>query len=327
MERSSQNGPSPDPRLLVILGPTATGKSSLAVELAQVLNGEIVNCDAMQTIKGFDLGTAKPTTEQRSTVPHHLYDIVEPGSWYSAGQYMKDSRRVCQEIAERQRLPIVVGGTGLYIRALLQGVFSGPARSEPMRQRLNRIVHCRGTASLHRILARNDPVAASRIPPADRVRIVRALEVFFLTGRPISSVQKVRRPLPGFQVLKVGLSLAREQLYDRIDRRVEAMFACGLVEETRGLLRRFSAEARGFQALGYRQAVSVVRGDLSVQEAITLTQRDTRRYAKRQLTWFRKERDVKWLDLSGEHPSATRQALALIDKRQLCTGTIDGDGF
>jgi tRNA dimethylallyltransferase len=306
----------PSKKLLVVAGPTSSGKSSLAVSLALELGGEIVNCDAMQMYRRMEIGTAKPTLEQRAAVPHHLYDTVEPDDYYDAGRYMVEARRVCEELGARGQVPVVVGGTGLYLRALLEGLFAGPGRSGAVRERLRRVGESRGRGYLYRLLQRRDPVAASRIQPGDSVRIVRALEIYFTTGRPITELQPSRQPLERFSVIKLGLNVPREQLYDRINRRVAWMFEAGLVREVENLLEQgYSPDSKGFEALGYRHAVAFLRGGLSLEEAIELTSRDTRRYAKRQMTWFRKEKDIQWIGLPGDEPEALLEALRVFRRR------------
>lgn len=301
--------------LLAIVGPTASGKSTLAVRLALRLKGEIVNCDSMQMVRGMNIGTAKPSPSERQSVPHHLFDRVNPDEYFSAGQYMDEAREVCLEIAGRGRIPIVVGGTGLYLKAFLEGVFTGPGRSEELRSRLGRIAERRGNACLFRILQKHDPRAAERIPVADLVRLVRALEVFFLTGQSITSWQPDREPLIGFQVLKLGIRIARENLYDRINRRVTAMFKEGLVEEVEGLLATgYSIDSKGFEAIGYRHVAAFLQGELTEQEAVEKTCQETRRYAKRQMTWFRKDPGIKWLEFPGESSECFAAALEHLGK-------------
>ncbi len=307
------SSPSCDPLLVAIVGPTATGKSSLALGLARTLGGEIVNCDSMQMVQGMDIGTAKPSRRERAAVPHHLYDRVPPDGWYSAGQYMEEARPVCREIAVRGGVPLVVGGTGLYLRALVLGVFEGPGRSRKYRRYLHRLGARKGQAALHGMLARIDPSAARRIQPTDTVRIVRALEVYHQTGRPISELQSERKPLTGFRIVKVGIGLEREMLYIRIDSRVCEMFRAGLLAEVQRLLDRgFSPQSRGFEAIGYRQAVSCLSKQISLEEAVESTCADTRRYAKRQMTWFRKEPDLHWISTPGENQETLEKALELV---------------
>ncbi len=299
--------------LLVILGPTASGKSALGLAAARRWGGEIVNCDSMQLIRGMEVGTAKPSAEERRRVPHHLFDRIDPDEFYNAGRYMREARQVCRDIAARGQLPVVVGGTGLYLRALLQGVFEGPGRSGRLRRRLDRIAQRRGTAFLHRLLERHDPASARQIASGDRVRLVRALEVFYSTGEPISRLQRRRRPLEGFEVRKVGLQPERAELYARIDARVQSMFDGGLLEEVRLLLARgYPPHCKGFEALGYREALDVVEGRKSLAEAVGEAAQRSRRYAKRQLTWFGKEPGVCWIPLAGDSPEAWPRLLGCL---------------
>jgi len=301
------------PLLIAIIGPTASGKSSLAIELALRIGGEIVNCDSMQMVRGLDIGTAKPGPEEQAQVPHHLFDIIDPDSYYSAGAYMEDARRVCRQIAARGRTPLVVGGTGLYLRALLEGVFDGPGRSEDFRARLQRIARRRGPHCLHRILARHDPEAAGKIGASDLTRIIRGLEVLYSTGRPISALMKEKKELEGFRVVKFGLYPDRQRLYGRIDVRAERMFQTGLIEETRRLLDSgCPADAKAFEALGYRYAIRVLNGELTPGQAIEFTQRDTRRYAKRQLTWFRREKGMHWIRCMGDDPGVLDEVVHIL---------------
>ena len=299
--------------LLAILGPTASGKSALAVQTARILGGEIVNCDSMQIHRLLNVGTAKPTTQQQGQVPHHLYDIIDPAEFFSAGQYMVQARRVCQEIAGRGRVPIVVGGTGLYLRVLLEGIFPGPGRVENVRDRLHKIARQKGTDYLHRLLRRRDPEAFCRIHPSDEKRIVRAFEIYLTTGKRITDLQARKKSLRGFSILKIGLDLPRSTLCDKINCRVLEMFRSGLIEETRELLARgYRTDSKGFEALGYRHTIAFLEGDLSREMAIELTQRDTRRYAKRQMTWFRKEAEVHWIPSPGEAAAALGDVLRLV---------------
>ena len=299
--------------LLAILGPTASGKSALALQTSQILGGEIVNCDSMQVHRLLSVGTAKPTRQQQSQVPHHLYDIIDPAEFFSAGQYMVRARGVCQEIAGRGRVPVVVGGTGLYLRGLLEGIFPGPGRSANVRDRLREIARCRGANYLHQLLRKRDPEAFCRIQPGDEKRIVRALEVYWATGKPITDLQARKEPLRGFAILKIGLNLPRSTLCDRINGRILEMFSSGLIEETKELLARgYRPHSKGFEALGYRHAIAFLEGDLSREMAIGLTQRDTRRYAKRQMTWFRKEAEVHWIPGPGEDDAALEDVLRLV---------------
>lgn len=302
---------------MALLGPTASGKSHLALAAAKALEGEIVNCDSMQMYRQLEIGTAKPTPVQRKQVPHHLYDLVEPDEYFGAGRYMTEARSVCREIASRGKISFVVGGTGLYLRALLEGVFDGPGRSEGLRERLKRVGQRRGFDYLHGWLEKKDPEAARRIQPQDQVRIIRTLEIYLLTGKPISELQALREPLQNLSILKIGLKLTRDILYGRINRRVSEMFRSGLVEEVQQLLDKgYGPDCKGFQALGYRHATETVQGGLSKEEAIARVQMETRRYAKRQMTWFRREKEVHWITLPGEDPAALDQLIHLVQEHR-----------
>jgi len=295
--------------LLAIVGPTAAGKSALALALAERLAGEIISCDSVQLYRGFDVGAGKTPPEQRLGIPHHLLDIAEPAQIFTAGDYRREALRVLGKVRARRRWPIVVGGTGLYLRALLLGLFEGPERSEKLRARLGNLVQRRGREFLHRLLRRLDPKAAARIHPRDTPKIIRAVEVRLLARQPMSALlERGRVGLRGFHVFKVGLCPDRKQLAQRINARVERMFATGLLEETRAFLARpEAARIKALGALGYRQAGAAVRGELSLSEAIREAQAATRRYAKRQMTWFRRESDVTWFAGFGDDPQIQTQ--------------------
>ena len=286
--------------LLAIVGPTGSGKSDLALYLADRLHGELVNCDSMQVYRRFDIGTAK--------TPAHLVDIVDPGEVFTAGEYAKHGRAVLREIASRGRIPIVVGGTGFYLRALFEGLFPGPTRDDALRARLvNR--EERRPGSLHRILSRFDPTAAARIHANDKNKTIRAVEVCLLARRPLSAMfLEGRDALAGFRIIKVGLNPERDRLYERLDRRFAHMVESGLLEEVRQILASgVSPGVKPFESLGYKQALAAVRGELSLVAAIASAQMETRRYAKRQMTWFRRERDVTWFQGFGDCPELQEQ--------------------
>ena len=284
----------PLPRLIAIAGPTASGKSALALRLAAARDGEIVSCDSLQVYRGLDIGSAKPTRAERDAVPHHLLDVVDPDEAFSAADYARLARAAVADIHARGRRPIVAGGTGLYLRALVSGLFEGPARDEPLRRRLESIADRRGDDRLHAILARVDPEAAARIEPRDRIRVVRALEVYRATGRPIGELQRGGGGgLTGFAVKVLVLDPGREALRPAVEARTDAMLEAGLVEETRALLARYP-EARPLDAIGYRQAAAVVRGASDVAQARRDIVVETMRYAKRQRTWFRHQQDAEW---------------------------------
>jgi tRNA dimethylallyltransferase len=300
--------------LVAIVGPTAAGKSALALALAESLDGEIVNYDSVQLYQGFDIGSGKLAPEERRGVPHHLLDCLEAEEQFTAGDYRREALRVLAEIRERARLPVFVGGTGLYLRAVLMGLFDGPTRSEELRGRLRALAERRGRQFLHRLLKRLDPEASTRIQPRDTQKTVRALEVCILARTPMSKMQaRGRSGLEGYRVVKVGLHPERRELYQRINSRVEWMFARGLVEETRALLARQDwSRLKALGALGYRQASAVTQGQLSLPEAILQTQVATRRYAKRQMTWFRHEAGIIWFGGFGDDPQIQSQVINVL---------------
>jgi tRNA dimethylallyltransferase len=284
--------------LIAIVGPTAAGKSALALRLARAEGGEIVSCDSLQVYRGLDVGSAKATPHEREEVPHHLLDVVDPDRDFSAADYARLARAAVGEIVARGRLPVVAGGTGLYLRALVEGLFEGPSRQSALRERLEALADRHGEARLHRLLARADPVAAARVEPNDRVRVVRALEVFLATGRPITEHRRGgATPLVGVDVLTLGLSPDRDTLRRAVERRTDEMLAGGLVEEVRALMARgFGPSLRPLRAIGYRQAMEVASGRMSLAAARAGIVADTMRYAKRQMTWFRHQTRAQWCE-------------------------------
>jgi tRNA dimethylallyltransferase len=283
--------------LVVIAGPTASGKSSLALELALRFGGEIISCDSVAVYCEFEVGTAKPSPADRARVPHHLIDIVAPDAYFTAGDYARLARIAARDITARGRLPIVCGGTGLYLRAMLDGLFAGPQRDESLRQRLRRRKHAR---SLWRLLRRLDPEAATRIHANDEPKLIRAIEVCAASAQPISQLlRNGRDAIEGYRVLRLGLSPQRDALYAHINQRCAEMFEHGLVEETRVLLSRYGAEPFAMRSLGYRQAAAYLSGELSLAEAVARAQQGHRNYAKRQLTWFRRDAEMQWLSGFG----------------------------
>jgi tRNA dimethylallyltransferase len=300
------------PLLVVILGPTGSGKTALSVALAQQFDGEIISCDSVAVYQGLEIGSAKPSAEQRKQVPHHLLDVVTPDAFYTAGDYSRAARAALATIAARGKLPIITGGTGLYLRALLQGLFPGPQRSAALRDRLLRKAETRGPAVLHRILKRLDPASAARVHPNDVAKVIRAIEVTQAAGQPMSEAWKEgREPLTGYRVLRLGLDPQRPQLYERINARARVMFAEGLVEETRHLLARYG-HSPALASLGYRQAAEFLEGNLTLEQAIAAASQGHRNYAKRQLTWFRREPEVCWLKGFGDDPSVYAEAERLV---------------
>jgi tRNA dimethylallyltransferase len=304
--------------LVVVLGPTASGKTALALKLAQCFNGEIVNCDSVAMYRQFEVGTAKPTSDERRQAPHHLFDVVNPTEYITAGEYARRARQVLQEIRERRRLPIVAGGTGLYLRALLDGLFPGPQRSEQLRDRLRTRVSDSGSGHLHKILVRLDPAAAAQIHANDVPKIIRAIEVCLTSRQEITKLwQAGRDALQGFDILRVGLNPERQALYTRINERASRMFESGLVEETQALWNRYGDQARPLSSLGYKQALQYVRGELSREQAIAAAQQAHRNYAKRQMTWFRREPDVHWLPGFGDDAATQQQAVCMVRQHPL----------
>jgi len=262
--------------------------------------------------RGFDIGTAKPDAEQRARAPHHLLDLVEPTAVFTAGDYAQSARRVVGEIAARGRLPVVVGGTGLYLRAFLEGLFAGPKRSEELRERLRGIAGDKGSPYLHCLLVRLDPAAARKIHPNDPPKLIRALEVCLESKQKMTEMwQKGRDPLTGFRILRIGLDPDRAALYERINQRARRMFDSGLVEETERLVARYGASIPQLQSLGYRQALQLLRGEVDRESAIAAAQQAHRNYAKRQMTWFRREPGVHWLRGFGDDREIQAQTVAL----------------
>jgi len=308
---------SPEPLLVVVLGPTASGKTALSLALAEHFHGEIVNCDSVAMYREFEIGTAKPTAAERARVPHHLLDFVDPSGYITAGGYARQAREVLQQIKSRGALPIVVGGTGLYLRALLDGLFAGPQRSEELRERLRQRAEEKGAGYLHRILSRLDAAAAAKIHANDIPKLLRAIEVCLASRAKMSEMWKQGRdPLQGFRIVRLGLDPDRQALYERINQRAKRMFDSGLVEETRGLLKKYGDAARPLTALGYKQAVTLIRGEMDRQATLQAAQQAHRNYAKRQMTWFRREPDVNWFAGFGDNERVQSEAIRKITDTQ-----------
>ena len=314
----------PLPLLLVILGPTASGKTALSLALAQKFDGEIVNCDSVAMYREFDIGTAKPTAEERARAPHHLFDFVQPTEYITAGEYARRARQVLTEISLRKHLPIVVGGTGLYLRALLEGLFPGPQRSEELRGRLRESAARLGPDHLHGILRRLDGAAADKIHANDIPKLIRAIEVCLLSRVSDSQTRESRQkmselwqqgrdPLRGFRILRLGLDPDRTALYERINQRAQRMFENGLIEETKKLLEKYGATARPLASLGYKQAGQFLRGELTREHAVEAAQQAHRNYAKRQMTWFRREPEVHWLRGVGDEAGVQADAVVHVE--------------
>jgi tRNA dimethylallyltransferase len=303
-----------EPLLVAVLGPTGSGKTQLALVLAERFGGEIVNCDSVAMYREFEIGTAKPGPDERRRAPHQLFDFVDPTGYITAGEYARQARQVLEEIRSRGRLPVVVGGTGLYLRALLEGLFPGPQRSEEVRKRLRQLARKQSAGYLHRLLRRLDPAAAEAIHANDTPKLIRAIEVCVaLRGKMTEQWKQGRDPLRGFRIVRLGLNPQRDALYRRINRRAREMFEAGLVEETKRLLEKYGENARPLSSLGYKQVVQMLRGEIGSQEAVETVQQAHRNYAKRQMTWFRREPEVVWLAGFGDDPGIQQAAVSRVE--------------
>ena len=307
----AESAPQTAAPLVAIVGPTASGKSSLGVWLAERLGGEIVACDSTQVYRGFDVGTAKATPVERDRVPHHLLDILDPQEVFTAGEYRQRAITVLADLRSRSRVPVLTAGTGLYLRALLEGLSDAPLRSEELRGRLLRGAARNKPGYLHRLLTKRDPESAARIAPRDTPKLIRAIEVSVLTGKPITELHRAgRKKLEGFHAIKIGLNPPRTALYERIERRTHEMIAAGWLEEVRALVDRgVPVTAKPFSFIGYRELREHLEGTRELAPAIASIQQSTRRYAKRQLTWFRKEPEVRWLEGFGDDTAIAEAAL------------------
>jgi tRNA dimethylallyltransferase len=315
------------PRLIVVMGPTAAGKTRTAIALAEFCNGEIVSADSMQVYRHMDIGTAKPTPAEQGQVRHHLIDIVNPDEPFSAASFMERARAAITDLHRRGKGIVVTGGTGLYIRALLGGLFDGPGADEALRRSYAAILEREGKPGLYEILKTKDSRAAAIIHPNDVARTVRALEVLELTGISIVDQQQdhgfAQRP---YSVLKIGLRMERPRLYERIEARTDQMMALGFLEEVQGLLDMgFSGDLKPMQALGYRQLVRVLKGTLGLEEAVTSIKRETRRYAKRQLTWFGADPEISWFD-AGDREGILQSARRLLERNPTSRSPLQSGG-
>jgi tRNA dimethylallyltransferase len=305
--------------LVAVIGPTASGKSALGVWLAERLGGEVVACDSTQLYRGFDVGTAKPALAERRGIPHHLIDVLGAEEAATAGGYRQMALAVLADLRGRARLPVFTVGTGLYLRALLEGLADVPQRSEELRERLRHSAQEHSPGHLHRILSRLDAQAAKKISAADEQKLIRAIEVCLLAKMPLTELHRSgRAPLQGWRALKIGLAPAREALYERIHARMDAMLANGWLEEVRALLAAgLPEDAKPFDFIGYRELRSVLQGQLTISEARAAIEQATRRYAKRQLTWFRREPGAHWLAGFGDQPNVQQDALEWLKSQQV----------
>jgi len=302
------NAPAP---LIVVAGPTGSGKSALALRISEEFSGEIVNCDSLQLYRGFQLGTAKTPEHERRGVPHHLLDVLNPSDGYSAGEYARIARQIIKDISRRDRLPVIAGGTGFYLRALLDGL---PVLPESHRATRERLMHREGkrSGSMGRLLTRLDPAAAERIHPNDTQRLMRAVEIRLLSGQPSPPALETQ-PLAGYRVMRIGLDPDRKKLYQLLDARTKSMFDAGLIDEVAGLLKLGSTgDEKPFESLGYKQSIAYLRGEISLERAIYLTQLETRHYAKRQWTWFRRDPRFHWLSGFGNEAPIIEQCCDMI---------------
>ncbi|MBA7606505.1 tRNA dimethylallyltransferase [subsurface metagenome] len=286
----------------MIVGPTAVGKSEVAIELAKRIKGEIISCDSRQVYKYLNIGTAKPTKEERKKIPHHLIDIIEPDEEFNAFLYARRAHRAISRIHRKKKIPILVGGAGLYVRAVIDGIFPGAGKNKEIRKRLEKF----SSNQLYKKLRKIDPLAASRLHPHDKVRIVRALEVYELTGQPISTLQEISKGRkPNYDLTMIGLKRRREELYQRINQRVEKMIEEGLVKEVKGLLKKgFSKNLIALKGLDYKEIIGYLDGEYDLKEAIRLLKRNSRRFAKRQLTWFNQDKRIHWIEIRKENSAS-----------------------
>ena len=313
--------------LVVVAGPTASGKTALALRLAEEFSGEIVSCDSVAIYRGMDVGSAKPSRAERIRVRHHALDLLMPDQAANAGDYARAGRAAIAEVTARGKLPIVAGGTGLYLRALLHGLAPAPPRDEALRARLRLATQRHGSEYLHRMLGRLDRHAAATIHPNDTPKLIRSIEVTLLGRKPQSAQWAAGRdPLRGYNVLQIGLNPPRAALYSRIDERAAGMFQRGLLEETAAIQGQFGEAACALRSLGYAQAVSVLRGELGLPEAIAEAQQGHRNYAKRQMTWFRREAEMRWLHGFGDDPEIQAEALAMVRQHLAHLSLIPANG-
>jgi tRNA dimethylallyltransferase len=303
--------------LIVILGPTASGKSALGIEIAKKLHGEILVCDSTQIYRHFDIGTGKILPAEQQGITHHLVDLLDPEEIFTAGEYRRRALSVLDDLRLRKKLPVITAGTGLYLRALLEGLADAPERSEEIRDRLRSSAEIHGAAHLHRILTRLDPESAARIAVPDTQKIIRAIEMRVVAGKSATEIHRSgRTPLAGYRIVKLGLAPPREALYQRIHSRIDAMIQAGWIEEVARLVENaIPADAKPFQFIGYSEWRAYLAGKLPKEEALQKIQQATRRFAKRQLTWFRREPNVDWFTGFGDDPEIFRAALQKLNSQ------------
>ena len=285
--------------LVVIVGPTAAGKTEVAIELAKILRGEVISADSMQVYRGMDIGTAKPTPTEMQGIPHHLIDMVDPNEEFSVAMFQKEAEQLIELITGRGHLPFLVGGTGLYVRSVIDHYdFTPAARDEGLRERLLREAEQLGSLAMHQKLAAVDPPTAARLHPNDTRRVIRALEVYYQTGKSINDYQYNKKiDQPKYRLFMFGLTMDRQLLYSRIEQRVDLMLERGLVQEVRELLQKYSTLGTALQGLGYKEIIAYLNGECTLDEAVEILKRNTRRFAKRQLTWFRADKRIQWIEL------------------------------
>lgn len=311
------------PTVLVLVGPTGVGKTSVSIQIANRLNCEIVSADSRQIYRFMDIGTSKPSREILEKIPHHFINVLNPDEDYSAGQYANEAREVIGQIRERVKIPLVVGGSGLYIRALLSGFFGEDYRNESIRLKLNERLKAEGASSLYSELQRVDPQSAAQTHPNNVKRILRSLEVYHITGRTMSEIQKSTEDPAPFPWIKFGLIMKREDLYDRINRRVDEMFKEGLIGEVQNLLKNgYSPKLNSLNSVGYKEVIEYLNGNTDLEDCVSLVKQNTRRYAKRQLTWFRREPKVRWVAIENPENFASEIAQKII--RQYNSLTAEG---
>ncbi|MCK4904910.1 tRNA (adenosine(37)-N6)-dimethylallyltransferase MiaA [bacterium] len=304
-------------KLIALIGPTAVGKTDISHELAEKFPLEIVSCDSMQIYRGMDIGTAKPAKEDREKYFYHMIDVVSPDYHYSAGEYACDADKVIEGIVERGKTPLISGGSGLYLDALVHGISSMPKANLALRKKLGQEAAQKGSAFLHKLLKEIDPISAKKLHPNDLNRIIRAIEVYQLTGEPMSEIQKVKSKIQDYHCLIIGIARPRPQLYERIDIRVDNMFDNGLVEEVEILIKQgYNPELSSFQALGYKEVANYLNGNFTLEEVKEKVKTSTRNFAKRQMTYFRKNKDIKWFVLDDERQEIFEEVEKFISKRK-----------